>query len=386
MENFEYRNPTRIVFGRGTISRLAELLKPEARILLVAGGGSIRKNGVYEQVRKALSGHKVIEFWGIEPNPEYETCLKAVKAVKENNVDFLLAVGGGSVLDATKFIAAAALYDGPEAWDIMADRGSSLQRALPLGSVLTLPATGSEMNANSVISRRSINAKQALINPVLMPTFSILDPETTYTLPPRQVANGVVDAFVHVAEQYLTVPARASVQDRWAEGVMLTLIEEGPRALSEPEDYDVRANIMWAATCALNGFISLGVPGDWATHMIGHEITALYGLDHACSLAVVLPGLLEFQKVLKKDKLLQYAERVWGLSGGDDGSLVNEAIAKTEGFFRQMGVMTRLSEYGVDDASAPAKIADNRARLGLPLGEHGNVGRDEIAAIMKNRM
>ncbi len=386
MENFEYCNPVRIVFGKGVISSLSDLVAADSRVLLLAGGGSIRRNTVYDQVIAALSGREIHEFWGIEPNPEYETCLRAVADIKENKLDFVLAVGGGSVLDAAKFIAAAALYDAtPEPWGMVADRGESLTRALPLGSVLTLPATGSEMNPNAVISRREIKAKRVVINPVLMPKFSILDPETTYSLPASQVGNGVVDAFVHVVEQYLTVSARASVQDRWSEGVMLTLIEEGPKALTSPEDYDVRANVMWAATCALNGIISLGVPGDWATHMIGHEITAHYGIDHACSLAVVLPGLLEFQKEIKKDKLLQYASRVWRITGETEEETVSEAISRTEGFFKEMGVKTRLSEYGIDP-SAPAKVAESCANIGLVLGESGNLGKNEIEEILEARV
>jgi len=385
MNNFEYWNPTRIVFGRGMIARLAELVPADAPVLMTAGGGSIRKNGVYDQVKQALAGHTLVEFWGIEPNPQYETCLKAVAEVKARKVGFLLAVGGGSVLDATKFIAAASVYEGADPWVMFKDRGASLRRAMPLGAVLTLPATGSEMNKNAVISREELQAKVAIINPVLHPRFSILDPEATFTLPPRQTANGIVDAFVHTVEQYLTYPVNSPLQDRQAEAVFRTLVEEGPKVMKAPEDYEARANVMWAATNALNGLLGCGVPGDWSTHMIGHEITALYGIDHAQSLAVVLPGVLQFQRARKRAKLLQYGERVWGIASGDEEARVDQAIAATESFFRSLGLGTRFKDYGIS-GEACARVAANQKQRNMKLSEHGDIEAAQIEAILKLRV
>ncbi|HCN91196.1 MAG TPA: NADH-dependent alcohol dehydrogenase, partial [Oxalobacteraceae bacterium] len=295
MLNFDFYNPTKIVFGQGRIAELPTLIPPEARVLMLYGGGSIKSNGVLDQVRAALSGYTVQEFSGIEPNPSFETLMQAVELVRKEKLDFLLAVGGGSVIDGTKFVAAAVDFEG-DPWQILKKRGANITQALPFGSILTLPATGSEMNNGSVVTRKSLKAKVPFSSPHVFPKFSILDPATTFTLPVRQIGNGVVDAFAHVMEQYLTYPVNAPVQDRFAEGILLTLIEEGPKALAEPDDYDVRANVMWCATLALNGLIGAGVPHDWATHMVGHELTALYGLDHAQTLAIVLPSMLRVRK------------------------------------------------------------------------------------------
>jgi len=319
----------------------------------------------------ALGETDSLEFGGIEPNPTYETLMQAVELARREKVDFLLAVGGGSVIDGTKFIAAAIPFQG-EPWDILAKQ-APINSAVPFGSVLTLPATGSEMNAGSVITRRATRDKLAFIHPLVFPRFSVLDPTKTYTLPPRQVANGVVDAFVHIAEQYLTYPADAKVQDRFAEGLLLTLIEEGPKALTEPENYAVRANLMWTATLALNGLIGAGVPQDWATHMVGHEITALHGLDHAQTLAVVLPAMLQVRRFDKRGKLLQYAERVWGLRDGDEDARIDAAIERTRDFFESLQVPTRLSGYGIG-AEAIAPLVDQLERHGMTaLGERQDV-------------
>ncbi|VFS59806.1 Alcohol dehydrogenase YqhD [Kluyvera cryocrescens] len=292
MFNFDLHTPTRILFGKGAIENLRAQIPADARVLVTYGGGSVKKTGVLDQVLDALKGLDVLEFGGIEPNPSYETLMNAVKIAREQKVTFLLAVGGGSVLDGTKFIAAAAHYDiNVDPWEILETYGSKVTSAIPMGSVLTLPATGSESNKGAVVSRKTTGDKRAFMSPHVQPVFAILDPVYTYTLPPRQVANGVVDAFVHTVEQYVTYPVDGKIQDRFAEGILLTLIEDGPKALKEPENYAVRANIMWAATQALNGLIGAGVPQDWATHMLGHELTAMHGLDHAQTLAIVLPSL-----------------------------------------------------------------------------------------------
>ena len=384
MQNFDYRNPVRILFGKDQIGKLGSLVDQSQKIMLIYGGGSIKKNGVYDQVTKALSKHDVVEFSGIEANPQFDTCMKAVKSAKSEGVDFLLAVGGGSVVDATKFIAAAACFKGDDPWSILS-QWKPVKEALPFGTVLTLPGTGSEMNSGSVISRSDTDQKLFFNSPAVYPHFSILDPATTFSLPTRQTINGVVDAFIHVTEQYLTFPANAPLQDRLDESILQTLIEEGPKVLKNQEDYDARANIMWAATCALNGFISLGVPQDWATHIIGHEITAVYGLDHAQTLAVVLPGTLQIQREAKKAKLLQYGERVFGIDSGSDDERVDAAIAATEEFFRSLGQKTRLSEYDITEDACDI-IAKRMGAKPVKFGEHQDVGEDKTREILKLRV
>lgn len=368
MHNFEYYNPTRIVFGEGSIPRLAELVPADARVLVLYGGGSAERNGTLAEVEAALGDRAFQRFGGIEPNPTYETLMQAVELIRRDKLDFLLAVGGGSVVDGTKFVAAAVDYPG-DPWHILETRGKQIATALPIGAVLTLPATGSEVNCAAVVTRKSLQAKLGFGNPLLYPRFAVLDPVKTYTLPPRQIANGVVDAFVHVMEQYVTQPAKAAVQDRYAESLLLTLIETGPQALAHPTDYDVRANLMWAATQALHGAVGAGVPQDWATHMIGHEITALYGLDHAQTLAVVLPNLLDVRRDVKRAKLLQYADRVWGLRTGDEDARIDQAIAQTRAFFEALGVRTRLADYGIGAEAVEPIVAQLEAHRMVKLGE-----------------
>lgn len=372
MQNFDYANPTHILFGKGRIADLAKVVPADARVLLLFGGGSIRNNGVLDEVHAALAGRTFHEFSGIEPNPSYENLMQAVELVRKEKITFLLAVGGGSVIDGTKFIAAAANFDG-EPWAILEKGGRNVTSALPFGAVLTLPATGSEMNSGGVVTRKSIKAKMAFSSKHCFPLFSILDPTKTFTLPTRQIGNGVVDAFAHVMEQYMTYPANAPVQDRFAEGILQTLIEEGPKALANPEDYDVRANIMWCATLALNGLIGAGVPQDWATHMVGHELTALYDLDHAQTLAIVLPSMLRVRKEGKRAKLLQYAARVWHLTDGDEDTRIEAAIVKTQEFFEQMGVKTRLSDYDLKADAVEAVLAQLGAHKMTTLGERRDV-------------
>ena len=384
MFNFTYYNPVKIVFGRGSIAQLRRLVPADAKTMMIYGGGSIKRNGVYDQVIAALGDNRPAEFGGIEPNPRYDTCMKAIERVKAEGIEFLLSVGGGSSLDAAKFIAAAAAYEGENPWDMMFDWSRVPDNSLPVGCVLTLPATGSEMNGGSVISRRATKEKLYFKSPNAFPKFSILDPETTFSLPPRQTANGVVDAFVHTTEQYLTHPADAPLQDRQAEAILLTLVEEGPRALAEPKNYEVRANLMWCATQALNGLIGCGVPQDWATHALGHELTILYGVDHGQSLAVVLPGMLQQQRRRKRQKLLQYADRVWGIRDGDDESRVDRAIEKTETFFRSLGVGVRLADYDIPPDAA-GLVADRLEKRRVPLGEHRDLSKADVEEILTLR-
>ncbi|WP_090365285.1 iron-containing alcohol dehydrogenase [Ferrimonas sediminum] len=376
MNNFDYHNPTRILFGEGEIANIGNYIPAGSKVMVLYGGGSIKANGVYQQVSDALAEFDWVEHGGISPNPKYDELMAAVKTVKEQQVDFLLAVGGGSVADGTKFVAAAAHFEGQDPWDILAKQ-VPVTRALPLATILTLPATGSEANGNSVVTRGE--DKLAFNSPLVFPQFSVLDPTTTYTLPARQVANGVVDAFVHTIEQYLTYPVNSPIQDRFAESLLLTLIEEGPKAMAdvgkpaEQQNYDVRANIMWAATLALNTLIGKGVPQDWATHMIGHELTAVLGLDHAQTLAVVLPNLMQAQRQPKREKLLQYAERIWGLNEGDEETRIDVAIANTRAFFETMKVKTRISEYGHGAEVVDTLMAQLERHGMVKLGERGDI-------------
>jgi NADP-dependent alcohol dehydrogenase len=386
MNNFDYKNPVKIIFGKGTIPKVAGEIPKNSKVLMVYGGGSIKRNGVYDQVTNALKNFELFEFSGIEANPRYETCMEAIKVVKENNIDFLLAVGGGSVLDATKFISAGALYEGKDPWDFFTKRFIvEPKAAVPLGSVLTLPATGSEMNWTTVISRVSTQEKLAFGHPLVSPKFSILDPECVFSLPDRQVANGVVDAYAHVLEQYLTYPVNSPLQDRFAEGILLTLIEEGPKVLANRTDYDAAANFMWSATMALNGLIALGVPTDWATHMIGHELTAFHGIDHARTLAIIFPGMMHVKRENKTDKILQYGERIWGINEGTNDERIDKTIAKTVEFFESLGVPCTLPEYDVP-AETIGKIKERFRQRNSKLGEKQDIDYKEVEAILENRL
>jgi NADP-dependent alcohol dehydrogenase len=383
MDNFTYHNPVKLIFGQGQIAQIGREIPTGSRVLFAFGGGSITANGIHAQVVAALgkAGLAFVEFSGIEPNPRYETLMKAVELARAEKLDFILAVGGGSVVDGCKFIAAAVPFEG-ECWDIVAKR-ARLKSALPLGVVLTLPATGSEMNAFSVVSREETGEKLGFGHPKVMPLFSVLDPETTFSLPPRQLGNGIVDAFVHVLEQYLTRPADAPLQDRLAESVLATLVEIAPKVMATPPDYQARANLMWCATMALNGLIGQGVPQDWATHMIGHELTALYGIDHARSLAAVWPGVVAVRREAKRAKLLQFAARIWGLTEGDEDSRIDQAVARTRAFFESVGVPAGTKAAGIP-AGAPGLVAQRLAeRGGLPLGEDGAIGQSEVRAILE---
>lgn len=372
MLNFTVHNPTKILFGKNQIGKLANEIPRNKRILLTYGNGSIKTNGVYTGVMEALKNHTVFEFDGIEPNPKFEQLLTAVPIIKQHKIDFLLAVGGGSVIDGTKFIAAAAYFKG-DPWEIVANDPSPIDTAIPFGSVLTLPATGSEMNCGAVVSKMNSPDKLAFGHDLLYPQFSILDPTTTFTLPAKQTANGIVDTFVHVIEQYLTYPVNAPLQDRFAEGILLSLIEEASKVFADPNNYEIRANLMWCSTWGLNDFIGVGVPGDWAAHRLGHEITANFGLDHAQSLAVVLPSLLNIKRENKKEKILQYGERIWNITQGSDDEKIDQAIIKTRDFFESVGIKTKLSAYGITADTIPALVMQLERHGLTALGEHRDI-------------
>jgi NADP-dependent alcohol dehydrogenase len=344
MLNFEYYNPTNLVFGKGQIAKLKDLIPQNARVLLMYGGGSIFKNGIYDQAKDALKGFDVTEFEGIEPNPHYETLMRAVGIIRDNDLDFILAIGGGSVIDAAKFVSAGVKFNG-DPIDILRKQIKIKDGVVPFGTVLTLPATGSEMNSGSVITIAATHEKLFFDDPAVFPQFSICDPQVVMSLPERQLQNGVVDAFTHVMEQYLTYPSDAYLQDRIAEGILQTLIEVGPEIVKNPSDYTLAANFMWSCTMALNGLIQKGVPSDWATHLIGHELTALYGIDHARTLAIIAPSLYKVMFESKKQKLAQYGQRVWGISGNDENTIAKLAINKTIDFLHTMGMNTSLSHY-----------------------------------------
>ncbi|NNJ54889.1 MAG: iron-containing alcohol dehydrogenase [Bacteroidia bacterium] len=383
MLNFELQNPVKIIFGKGEISKINTQIPKEAKVLMLYGGGSIKKNGIYNQVTDALNGYNYLEFGGIPANPEYDILLEALKVIKDENITYLLAVGGGSVIDGTKFLASAALYEGEEPWDILAN-GIRTEVGMPFGTVLTLPATGTEMNSGSVISRRSTGDKRGMGGPGLFPQFSILDPTVIASIPKRQLANGITDAFTHVLEQYMTYPIGADLQDRFAESILNSLIETGPRVIENPKDYTVAANFMWCCTMALNGLIQKGVPNDWAIHAIGHELTALYGIDHARTLAIIAPRHYQYNIETKKEKLAQYGERVWRITEGTLLERAQLAIEKTEAFFQSLDIPTRLSDYTEQYAGTAEKVSETLKERGwVALGERKNVTPEAVKIIVE---
>ena len=378
MENFIFQNPTKLIFGKGMIALLAKEIPAGKRVMVTFGGGSVKKNGVYDQVKDALKGFDLVEFWGIESNPKVETLREAIKLGKERKVDFLLAVGGGSVIDGTKLIAAGLLYDG-DAWDLVLK--GAVKNAVPLATVLTIPATGSEMNNGAVISRKETAEKFAFHS--FNPVFSILDPTVTFTLPKWQVACGIADTFVHVMEQYMTRPGQSRLMDRWAEGVVQSLVEIAPSIMENQEDYDKMADFMLCATMGLNHFIAMGVCEDWATHMIGHELTALHGLTHGATLAIVLPGLWRTLKQKKMAKLVQLGERVWGVCEGSDEERADRTIEKTEAFFRSLGLPTRLGDAQIGDDTI-LEIERRFTERKVGFGEDGDVTAEVARRILEN--
>lgn len=385
MKNFSYQNPVKIIFGKDTIKEISNEIPAKSKVLIIYGGGSIKKNGVYDQTIKALEKFEVHEFGGIEPNPHYETCMKAVELIKEKEITFIMAVGGGSVIDATKFIVAAACYEGEDPWNILA-KYEKIKKALPYGTVLTLSATGSEMNRGAVITRLSTEEKLSFKSDLVFPKFSVLDPEVTYTLPAKQISNGIVDAFVHVVEQYLVASDEdTNMQDYWAESLLKLLLEEGPKALRDPQDYNARANLMWASTWALNGWIACGVDEDWATHMIGHELTAFYGLDHAQTLAIVLPGIMTILKEQKANKIIRLGKNVFGITTHNEKEIIDRTVRDVERFFESLGVKTRLSDYNLGK-DAIERIRERLNSRKWRLGECQNITGDVAAQILGIRL
>jgi NADP-dependent alcohol dehydrogenase len=385
MLNFELYNPVNYVFGKGQIEKLTDLVPTNTKILIAYGGGSIFKNGVYDQLKAALPNHDIVEFGGIEPNPRFETLMKAVEIIRAEKIGFILAVGGGSVIDGVKFISAAVNFEG-DAADILKKRilFKDVSKVIPFGTVLTLPATGSEMNSGAVVTIEATQEKLTLGGSALFPVFSIVDPTVITSLPKRQLQNGVVDAFTHVMEQYLTYPHDALLQDRISESILQTLIEIGPDVVENPSDYKLASNFVWSATMALNGLIQKGVPSDWATHMIGHELTALYEIDHARTLAIIGPNLYRVMFDTKKDKLAQYGQRVWNIQGNSTEEIAEKAIKKTVEFFHKMGMKTKLSENTENYEKTADFIANRFEERGWKvLGEKQNITIEKVKAIVE---
>ncbi len=383
MNNFDFKNPTKIIFGKGKIAQLPTEIPKDAKILMLYGGGSIKKNGIYEQVKVALHNHEVLEFGGIPANPEYEVLIKALDVIKKEDITYLLAVGGGSVIDGTKFLASAALFKGEEPWDILSKRIRT-EVGLPFGTVLTLPATGSEMNSGAVVTRKEIKEKLSMGGPGLFPQFSIMDPEVIKSIPKRQIANGLADSFTHVMEQYMTYNTEAWLQDRFAESIMETIIEVAPKIMKDPTDYDAASNFMWSCTMALNGLIQKGVACDWAIHMMGHELTALYGIDHARTLAIVAEPHYKFFLDEKLERLTQFGERVWKIKGDSDKEIAEKAINKMVAFFHSLEIDTKLSSYTPNFEGTAEKIAETfKTRGWVKIGERQLVTPDVVTEIIK---
>jgi NADP-dependent alcohol dehydrogenase len=383
MNNFDFKNPTKIIFGKGKIAQLPTEIPKDAKILMLYGGGSIKKNGIYEQVKVALHNHEVLEFGGIPANPEYEVLIKALDVIKKEDITYLLAVGGGSVIDGTKFLASAALFKGEEPWDILSKRIRT-EVGLPFGTVLTLPATGSEMNSGAVVTRKEIKEKLSMGGPGLFPQFSIMDPEVIKSIPKRQIANGLADSFTHVMEQYMTYNTEAWLQDRFAESIMETIIEVAPKIMKDTTDYDAASNFMWSCTMALNGLIQKGVACDWAIHMMGHELTALYGIDHARTLAIVAEPHYKFFLDEKLERLAQFGERVWKIKGDSEKEIAEKAIEKMVTFFHSLEIDTKLSSYTPEFEGTAEKIAETfKTRGWVKIGERQLVTPDVVTEIIK---
>lgn len=389
MKNFEISTPTTLIFGREQLQRMVDFMNtlvPEKKLIILYGGGSIEKSGFLNQLKAVLSDYTLYFFNGIEPNPEYKTLMKAVSYIQEEKIPFMLAVGGGSVIDATKFIAGAVFYKG-DPWDVLQRKEACVfKEALPFGCILTLPATGSESNSGAVITRAETQEKRTMGGPLFFPKFALLDPTFVSTLPKRQLANGIVDAYTHTMEQYLTFVGENKLQERFAEGILSTLIEIGPGILANPSDYELAAQLMYCANQALNGMLRCGVTTDWATHMIGHELTAMHGIDHAQTLAIIAPRLYELKFENKKDKLVQYGKRVWNLSGTPD-EIAKNAINKTEEFFKELGVETRISAYTSEAQGTPEIIKQRFEERGwFGLGERQDLTPEEAKTIVENAL
>ncbi len=384
LQNFVYHNPTKLIFGRDQLEHLKnELPQYGNRILFVYGGGSIKKIGLYDQVIGLLKEMNVhtFELSGVEPNPRLTTVYKGIDICKQNDIQFILAVGGGSVIDCAKAIAAGTKYDG-DVWDLVTKKKEA-EDALPIGVVLTLAATGSEMNSNSVITRWETNEKYVWKSPHVYPKFSILDPAYTIYVPKEQTVYGIVDMMSHVLEQYFHTPTNAPVQERMCEAVLQTIIETAPLLVEDLENYDLRETILFAGTIALNGTLSMGVQSDWGTHHIEHALSAVYDIPHGGGLAIIQPNWMKYVVDENVEKFKQLAIRVFDVdpTGKDEREIALEGIKKLRQFWTSIGAPERLSDYQIDDSNL--ELLADKVMDGGEIGNFKKLNRDDVLEILK---
>ncbi len=384
MNNYEYHVPTDIRFGRDQINCLStEIGKYGRKVLLVYGGGSIKRSGLYDKVYEVLKDFELFELSGIEPNPKLSSVRKGAALCKEEGIDAVLAVGGGSTIDASKHIACAAFYDG-DPWDLVLDR-SLVTNALPIFTVLTISATGSEMNPGAVISNEETKEKLEINHPLLYPTLSVCDPTYMFTLPAKQTAAGTVDIFSHILEQYFQPNDHAFITDRLSEAAMKTCIKYGPVAIAEPDNYEARSNLMWTGSLALNHLFTFGKGGAWSVHPIEHELSAYYDITHGVGLAILTPVWMRYvlsDKTVKR--FAMYARNVWDVEDEDDLSAAEAGISCTESFFTKLGMPSKLSETGIDDSEFPEMAAEAVRTSGLSTRAYVKLSASDVEKIYRN--
>jgi alcohol dehydrogenase len=384
VQNFIFQNPTKLIFGKDQLVHLkTEIPRYGNKVLLVYGGGSIKRSGLYDKVLSLLNeiGAQVFELSGVEPNPRVSTARKGVEICKQEGVDLILAVGGGSVIDCTKLIAAGAKYDG-DPWDLVIKKASA-KEALPFGTVLTLAATGSEMNSGSVITNWDTNEKYGWGSPLTFPKFSILDPVHTYTVPRDQTIYGMVDMMSHVIEHYFHLEDNTDLQDRMCEGLLLTVMETAPKLLADLENYDHRATILYCGTMALNGMLNMGYRGDWATHNLEHAVSAIYDIPHGGGLAILFPHWLEHNLHVKPERFKKFAVRVFGVN--PEGKTAEEAglegIRKLREFWNSIEAPSRLADYDIDDSKL--ELMADHAMVNGEFGNFTKLNREDCLAIYR---
>ncbi|MBN8193515.1 iron-containing alcohol dehydrogenase [Bacillus sp. NTK074B] len=384
MNEFTFYNPTKLIFGKGQVEQLKELVPQYGKkVLVVYGGGSIKRNGLYDQVMSILKGidSEVFELSGVEPNPRLSTVRRGVEIAKEKSIDFILAVGGGSVIDCTKAIAAGAKYDG-DAWDLVTKKAFA-KEALPFGTVLTLAATGSEMNAGSVITNWETNEKYGWGSPATFPQFSILDPENTFTVPKDHTIYGMVDMMSHVFEQYFNNATNTPLQDRMCESVLNTVIETAPKLINDLENYELRETILYSGTIALNGMLQMGYNGDWASHNIEHAVSAVYDIPHAGGLAILFPNWMKHNLKVNPSRFAQLAERVFNVdpAGKSEEEVALEGIDKLREFWSSLGAPTRLADYDIDDSQID--LMADKAMVNGEFGNFNKLNKEDVLAILR---
>jgi alcohol dehydrogenase len=384
MQNFTYWNPTKLIFGESQLEQLkTEIPLYGRKVLLVYGGGSIKRNGLYEQVIQQLNdlNVEVFELSGVEPNPRIETARKGVELCKKENIEFILAVGGGSVIDCTKLIAAGAKYEG-DAWDLVVKKAVATE-ALPFGTILTLAATGSEMNSGSVITNWETKEKYGWGSPATFPKFSILDPTNTFSVPKDQTIYGMVDMMSHVFEQYFHQVENTPLQDRLCESTLLTVMEAAPKLVNDLENYELRETILFSGTIALNGMLQMGYRGDWATHNIEHAVSAVYDIPHGGGLAILFPNWMKHCLKENPARFKQLAERVFAISpeGKTDEEVGLLGIEKLREFWTSIGAPSRLADYQIDDSQL--EVMADKAMVYGEFGNFKKLNREDVLAIYR---